>query len=326
MMVLKHNNQERWLNENRHLSLFVWLLTGCLKAAFLAAFKRAEELSSSLSPTDQNNQLQLPHTTDQKSQESQESLKSLKSQESQIPSLTVDPPRLLAEALLKIRPTTTVAPSSLPTSFNFLHSASMVDMAYRSSRLSREGGLGSGSMEAGEASETDYSTPTLERHVTTIRRSLVIPESKTSTSSSKNRPTMPRHMDSLSGDAITPAIRPQGKSKDLAGDAEADNLLNEVLAKLVDLSKRDELDRISEFGKDRKRKLKGQRSFHNLPLRRCQLDVREIQMLQEVADCLRNSRISGVCSLAVKYSFGSFAEAILAGTEDGEVSRFFVVP
>lgn len=101
---------------------------------------------------------------------------------------------------------------------------------------------------------------------------------------------MLNRLGSMTGDGMTPALI-EGRTMELRGEA---NVGPDALKKVLTGLTQEEDEGASNF------------------------DFGEAQLLKELGEHLRRGS-SGVCSLAVKCSFGSFAEAILAGTEEGEV-------
>lgn len=116
---------------------------------------------------------------------------------------------------------------------------------------------------------------------------------------------------------MTPALI-EGRTKELKEDLDAE-LLAEVLSRLDRTSPQNPMtpNRRIEIREPTTSIVRTPSSA--LP----RFKTAELELLKELGEHLKTGS-PGVCSLAVTCSFGSFTEAVLAGTEEGEVSSLVI--
>lgn len=230
-----------------------------------------------------------------------------------LPSIFANPPRLLAEALLAIRSypneqypsSERVGISSPCKSLSETSLLSEVSVPLRSVKSQPEA----------ELVRSPGSTTNLEQTLA-LDSDIVLAPGQMETLNK---------LGSVTGDGMTPALI-EGRTMELKEDL-GPEMLVEILERLATTRKGrllfqgewiDEKISKQHMKKSRRESALLSSRRRSTPLRLSQFNKEEVLLLKELKEHLKNGN-SGICSLAIKCSFGSFTEAVLAGTEDGEV-------
>lgn len=279
-------------------------LVGWLRGTFFNALKRAQEEELSKKQPDFSFSTEKEKATLSQFSYAQGN--------KQVPSIFSDPPRLLAEALLAIRSLEELP--RLASSYPLGHLISPIDKPARTTSLDPSALLSTNQIQPSGSQQPNMQLDKFD---------------------------VLHRLWTTNGDGMIPALM-EGRAMELKEDL-GPEMLSEIIARIEKAhlkenrvehedndSKR--ISTISGTGTGRRATdervsggsfISASSTPHGLssPLNFPPLNSRQIELLTHIAEHLRNGS-SGVCCLAVKCSFGSFTEAVLAGTEEGEVSFF----